>query len=206
MKKAYLLILLIISACSNTNNVPSEIKKHFNDNQIEGLNNIVDFFSEEALNNNQENFKDSFKEELLSKYLEEIDTVLKNIDYKKQKQSYSSGFSSVFDEIWEIKTDSDKELKGQKYMLPNINGQFLKYLNDLKTSNELAQFCYKATIESGDYRFLPFYFYVSDNYNEIDLDDFNNKLIISIFYLSGNDDNKRNPIKQPEPNFIQKSE
>ncbi|MCH7524630.1 MAG: hypothetical protein IIC74_06380 [Bacteroidetes bacterium] len=112
-----------------------ELEEHFNRQQIKDLNKINSFFIEEVLKN--EDFKKGIENLYKTLYTLGLETILKNIDYEKQKKIYNSISESTFNEIWEIKINTGR-FEGEEYILPRYKGKFQLYLNQLSDTNPFA--------------------------------------------------------------------
>ncbi len=176
-------IAIIVFSCENTRSTP-ELEQHFSKNQIKDLNELNDFFISEYLKSSRDNYGDSFKKMFVLEYNNGIDTLINQIDFNEQLKLYNSISKSTFDEIWEIKTNTTEMFYGEKYILPKFKGKFQSYLKGLSRTNSLAKDCWKYMEQSGDFFQLMLNIYISKNIDEINFTDFNNQLIISIYYLS----------------------
>ena len=190
-----IIVLLIVaifsfSSCKSVKST-NELDKNFNKKQIKDLNKINSFFIKECLNSQEDNFKTSFKALFEIKYKHGIDSLLNNVDYKKQKKLYKRISESTFNEIWEVRINTHEQFKGEEYITPKYKGKFQLYLKELSQTNKFASDCYKQMELSGDFYILHFDFYLMDNFDNIDFNDFNNQLVVSIYYLSMIDDNER---------------
>ena len=188
-----LLVLIFVFSFASCKNYRSslELENNFTKEQITDLNKINSFFIKEVLKPNNSNFKESFKTIFESVNLYGIDTLLNNVNYKKQKELYNDILKSTFNEIWELKTNTIEQFKGETYLLPKYKGKFQEFLKQLSKTNQLAKSCYTKMEQSGDFDILSFSNTISSKFNEIDFKDFNNQLIISIYYLSMIDDYER---------------
>ena len=189
----FLLMLFLVFPFFSCSSYKSslELENNFTKEQITDLNKINSFFIKEVLKSKKLNFKNSFKAVFELVNLHGIDTLLNNLEYKKQKKLYSDISKSTFNEIWELKTNTIEEYKGEEYLLPRCKGKFRKFLKQLSNTNQLAKACYNKMEQSGDFNMLSFNYIINTKFNEINFKDINNQLIISIYYLSIIDDLER---------------
>lgn len=182
-------IFTLFNSCQNIKTT-LELKNNFSHSQIKDLNKLTKFFNDEYLKSDTNTFKYSFKKlfETVSYY--GIDTLINQVNFHEQKRIYNS-ISSTFKEVWEIKKGYDKEFDSIEYIVPKYNGLFMNYLKDLSKSNPLGSYCYNSIREYGDFYHYKFSIYIDNNFEIIDFNDFNNQVIISIYYLSLVDDNER---------------
>jgi len=185
-----IVLALIISSCKSVQST-AELKQHFTKSQVRDLNKINNFFISEYLNSTKENYEESFKKMFEFTYNHGIDTLINEVDFRKQLKLYKSISKSTFVEIWEIKQNTDVEFSANEYILPRHKGKFQTYLKHLSKVNSLAKDCWKHMEMSGDFYHLMLSYYIVNNFDKIDFDDFNNQIIISIYYLSMFDNNER---------------
>ncbi|MBZ9652833.1 hypothetical protein [Psychroflexus montanilacus] len=118
----------------------------------------------------------------------------KNIDFEEQKKLYGKISNSTFDAIWRFceTTYYPSELKGDEICSVAM-GRYQQYLNDLGKSNpRIAKYAERIRA-SGDFYAIDIQFSeVLNDKKSFDLDDPNIQLILSIHYLSLNDQAKRN--------------
>ena len=187
-----LLILILVFSFSSCRSIKTttELELQFTKRQISDLNKISDFFIEEVMKG--EEFKKGVGNLYKTLYTVGLDTILKNIDYDKQKELYNSISSTTFNEIWEIKINTGR-FEGEEYILPKYQGKFQLYLIQLRKTNPFAEDTFEHMEASGDFSMLYFNDYINKNFHEMNFDDFNNQLIISVYFLSMIDDNERDP-------------
>lgn len=176
------ILLLSFSTCLN-NNSTSELKQYFTKNQIKNLNQINNFFISDYLKSNKEDFSQAFKNMFKQVSINGIDTLLNHVDFEKQRKLYSS-IPNTFKEIWEVNQIATGMYKGEEYIIPKYKGQFQSYIKHLGQTNLLAADCWNQMELAGDFNQGSLNFYISQNYDTIDYDDFNNQIIISIYYLT----------------------
>ncbi|MCK0109328.1 hypothetical protein MWU58_08485 [Flavobacteriaceae bacterium S0825] len=192
IQKIVLLFILIVSfsSCKGIKST-NELEKYFTKSQIRDLNKINNFFISEHLNSTRDNYGESYKKMQEFTYFNGIDALINQVGFKKQLKLYNSISKSTFDEIWEIKQNTDVEFSSEEYILPQYKGKFQSYLKYLSQTNSLAKDCWKNMEMSGDFYHLMLDYYILENFDKIDFNDFNNQIIISIYFLSLVDNNER---------------
>lgn len=183
------IILLFNLSCKSLKST-TELEQVFTKNEIKDLNRINNFFVKEYLNSSEKNFETSFKDMFQFTYSYGIDTLINRVDFNKQRKLYHS-IHHTFDEIWEVKINEHEPFKGEEYIVPKYQGKFQLFLKQLSKTNTFANLCNKKMEESGDFNMLFFDNYIIHNFDKINFTDFNNQLIISIYYLSMVDDRER---------------
>jgi hypothetical protein len=184
-------LLIFGFSCKKIETSTEQLEKYFSREQIKDLTTINSFFVSEILKNKP--YKDGIKEILETLHSNGFNSILRTVDYEKQKKLYRSISETTFNEIWEIKTDTSF-YKGEQYILPKHKGAFFNYLEELSASNnELSKICFNKLEASGDLNLFTINNYVSSNFNNINFNDFNNQLIISIYFLTAIDDYEREP-------------
>ena len=186
-----LLITILVFSFTSCRSIKttSELEHQFTKRQIRDLNKINNFFIEDVLKN--EKFKKGIENLYKTLYTVGLDTILKNVDYEKQKKLYNSISTYTFDEIWKIMTNPSERFKGEQYIGPKYKGKFQLYLRQLSNTNHFASDCFNNMEKSGDFNMLYFNTYINNNFYKMNFDDFNNQLIISVYFLSMIDDNER---------------
>jgi hypothetical protein len=119
--------------------------------------------------------------------------ILEKVDYKRQKELYESISQSTFNEIWDFQKitypESEKELKS---IASKYNGGYQKYLSELGEKNNEIKKYVEQLISAGDFESMGLLQQnIFKNPNKFDLNDSNIQLLISIHYLTQNDQQKR---------------
>lgn len=187
-------ILIISISCSKEYSSP-ELRKNFTKEQISDFKKITEFFTQQICNNNQNlNFKSCF-EKMLPELVEKgFIPILENIDFEKQKEMYNSISKSTFNEIWGFgKTIRYKDKKEYKSIGANMNGKYLTFLSDVGINNKYISEYAEMTYSIGDFESMSLLQNHIYNYpKDLDLNDINIQILISIHYLTQNDNEKRN--------------
>lgn len=197
MRKPIILIFGVIILQSNlsckSHYSATELNKNFTSDQITDLNKIREFFKSEMCLHMDSDFKTCF-ERTPHEYLEATGNPFwMNIDFEKQKELYSQISQTTFNEIWNFGKatylDNGLELKsiGAVY-----NGKYQKFLNDFGNKNKYIKKYAERVSGAGDFNSLYLtYRQILKYKKDLDLNDPNIQLIISIHYLSLNDQEKR---------------
>lgn len=183
-----IILVFNFSSCRNIITTP-ELEQHFTEKQVKDLNEINTFFIKEVLKN--DDYKQGIENLYKTLYSVGLYTLLKDINYQKQKKLYNSIAELTFNEIWEVKINSYEDFEDEEYILPKYKGKFQIFLKHLGKTNLFAADCFKHMEESGSFNMLFFNSYLNSNFDDLNFDDFNNQLIISIYLLSMIDDNER---------------
>ena len=187
-------ILIVNISCSNEYSSP-ELRKNFTKEQISDFKKITEFFTQQICNNNQNlNFKSCF-EKMLPELVESgFIPILENIDFEKQKEMYNSISKTTFNEIWGFgKTIRYKDKKEYKSIGANMNGKYLIFLRDVGINNKYISEYAEMTYSIGDFESLSLLQnHIYNNPKDLDLNDINVQILISIHYLTQNDNEKRN--------------
>jgi hypothetical protein len=187
------LLIQLNSSCSEKF-ATTEMENNFTAEQIDDLKKIRDFFENQICEKKGDDFENCF-----SKMLPELiefgwQPILEKIDYNKQKELYESISMSTFNEIWEfqkiIYPESENELKS---IASKYNGGYQKYLTELGVKNSQIRDYAKRLIKAGDFESMGLLQQnIYQNPNEFDLSDANIQILISVHYLTQNDQQKRN--------------
>ncbi len=197
MKKSLLYILgfgiFLLNLSCATKFSTSELRNNFSKEEIKDLQKITDFFKSQICKNKNSNFKTCFTEILPELIDNGWKPILIKVDFEKQKELYALISKSTFDEIWVFGKarypETGLELKsiGSKY-----NGRYQKYIAEIGLNNkEIKDYADRLT-SAGDFEsmgLLQSRIYL--NPTDFNLDNPNIQLIISIHYLSQNDNEKR---------------
>ncbi len=187
-------LIIQLNTFSSKNFATSEMKKNFTAKQIDDLEKIRDFFVNQICDGRNNNFEKCF-----TKMLPELiefgwQPILEKVDFKKQKKLYESISQSTFDEIWEFQKITYPESENNLQSIASkYNGRYQKYLTELGTKNKQIEIYAKRLIEAGDFESMGLLQQnIYKNPNEFDLNDSNVQLLISVHYLTLNDQQKRN--------------
>jgi len=119
--------------------------------------------------------------------------ILKNVDFKKQKSMYESFESNVFNEIWNIcKSRNPSEGGERKSLCLNTTGKYVRFLEAVGKRNGVLK-AYKDNLLSGGdfYGIQGIEYEVFNKTGRIDLSDPSIQILITIHYLTQNDQQKR---------------
>ena len=188
-----ILIMQLNSSCSEKF-VTTEMKNNFTAAQIDDLKKIRDFFENQICDSNDDNFKNCFSEMLPELIEFGWQPILDKVDYNRQKKLYESISLSTFNEIWEFQKitypKSENELKS---IASKYNGAYQKYLTELGEKNSQIKKYAEQIISAGAFESMGLLQQnIYKNPNEFDLNDANIQLLISVHYLTQNDQQKRN--------------
>nr|WP_319502485.1 hypothetical protein [uncultured Draconibacterium sp.] len=170
-----------------------EIKSSFNKQQINDLKVIVNFFTVEIRENENDDFVAAF-EKILPKLNESGFTpILETLDFEKQKQMYKQISPDTFGEIW---TFGKSRYRGDSITYKSIgfkySGSYFQFLEKLGKTQPVLEKYYKDCMDSGSVESYPYLQYnIKQLPDQFDLSDFNIQLLISVHYLTVNDENKR---------------
>ena len=186
-------ILLLFNSCENKNTSP-ELKKYFSLNQISDFRVITEFFAEQICQNSEKmDFKSCFKKMLPELVDRGWNPILENIDFEKQKEMYKSISTTTFNEIWsygKMRKYADKT--EYKSIGINTRGKYLNYLKNVGIKNKYVAKYTEEIYSRGDIEGMGLLQrYILKNPNDLDLNDFNIQILISIHYLTQNDHEKR---------------
>ena len=172
----------------------TEMENNFTTEQIEDLKKIRDFFENQICDGEDDNFKNCF-----TKMLPELiefgwQPILKKVDYNRQKDLYESISQSTFNEIWEFqKITYPENESGHKSIASKYNGAYQQYLTELGKKNKRIKKYVEQLKAAGDFESMGLLQQnINKNPNEFDLNDANIQLLISVHYLTQNDQQKRN--------------
>jgi len=197
MKKTFNIFILILILLANSsfsqNSKTKELKSCFNENQINDLEKIVNFFTNQIKVNENDDFKIAF-ERILPKLIENgWVPILETIDFEEQKQMYNSISIETFNEIWSSREAWNKDdTTTYKSIGFKYNGSYIKFLNKLGETQPVLKKYYEDCLSAGSVQTSG---YLQQNIKllpkQFDLNDFNIQLLIAIHYLTENDNNKR---------------
>ncbi|WP_373397892.1 hypothetical protein V8V91_25860 [Algoriphagus halophilus] len=118
--------------------------------------------------------------------------ILENVEFEEQKELYSNFESDLFSEIWKFgKARNFRENKTYKYIGLNIEGKYALFLKDLSKRNPDLKQYYESIMGAGDWEsmgLLQQRIYTNPEY--YDLKDPSIQVLISVHYLSQNDQQK----------------
>lgn len=180
-------------SCKSTYST-TELNNNFTAEQISDLNKITEFFKSQICKNENSDFKTCF-----SKILPELlefgwKPILENVDFEKQKELYNSISTSTFNQIWHFCNSKDyKSGEEFKRICSKYNGNYQKFLIEFGNNNKEIKEYADRLIGAGDFESMGLLQQrIYTNQTDLDLDNPNIQIIISIHYLSQNDHQKRN--------------
>ena len=198
MKKTFYFILAVLlvqtfySCKSQYSSI--ELKNNFTKKEIEDLNLIVEFFKDEMCFHMNSDFKACYEWTPHEYLMMTGNRFWKNIDFEDQKKLYAKISRSTFDAIWMFCETTYYPSKSKANELCSVAmGRYQQYLSELgKSNSRIAKYAEKIQA-SGDFYALDIQFSeVLNDKKSFDLNDPNIQLILSIHYLSLNDQAKRN--------------
>ena len=172
----------------------TELNKNFTSEQIADLSKITEFFKSEMCLNMDSDFKTCYERTPHEYLLATGNGFWTNIDFEEQKKLYDRISESTFNEIWMFCESTYYPSKTKaKDICAVVNGKYLKYLFDLGKKNPRIANYAKRIEASGDFSSLDLqYWEILKDKKSFNLKDPNIQLILSIHYLSLNDQSKRN--------------
>ena len=181
-------LLLICISCTKEFTSP-ELQKSFSPTEISDFKTITEFFTQQICRNNEKSeFKSCF-EKILPELIErDWNPILEKIDFEKQKELYQSISKSTFDKIWgyrKIWTATNRVY--YKTIEITRNGEYLNYLKNVEDKYKYISKYTDRIHESGGIEamgLLQNHIYL--NPEDLDLNDINIQILISIHYLTLN--------------------
>jgi len=191
--KRFILIFLIsilLTSCYDSFS-SKELRANFTDAQIKDLESSTIFFKSQICKDENLNFKDCYNSFLPDLFENGIQSIIKNIDFNDQMNTYNRFESNVFNEIWEFCETREKE-KNYKSVCSKFDGKYQNFIKDLSVKHPFLKKYYNDLIQSGDFDYS---FYLEEmlykNSDVIDFNDPNIMTLISIHFLTQNDDYNR---------------
>ncbi len=197
MRKAIIfifgVIILQLNFSCESEESTTELKNNFTTEQISDLYKIIDFFGSQICENNNSDFKTCFSEILPDLLEYGWQPILDKVDFDKQKELYNSISKSTFEEIWIFRKATSHETGLElKKVSSKYNGKYQKFLSELgKNNNEIKDYTDRL-IGFGDFESMGLLQQrIYQKPTEFDLENPNVQLLISIHYLTLNDQQKR---------------
>lgn len=188
------ILLLLVLSCTEKLNITEELSNNFNNQQIEDLDKILNFFKNQVCEDSI-GFETCIKNMAQDLSKEGYYFIGKKIDYSKQKKLYENIDQLTFNSIWSFckTTDINKDITYDSLCF-NVDGVYGDFLKQVSVKNSFYKFYYEGLINSGDFgsngKLMN---EIIKNKNSFDFEDYNNQLIISIEYLTLSDQQKRKP-------------
>jgi hypothetical protein len=195
--KILLIGFLVLQFSCKTDNSMNELKNNFTKNEIEDLKIITKFFKGQICQNQtNSDFKNCF-EQILPELLDNgYQLIINKADFNKQKELYESISKTTFDKLWGFTKLRKGYRENNKQVYKSISistvGVYMEYLKEFGKRNEyISEYTDGIYTRGaiGGYPTLESDLYL--NPNSLDLNDFNIQLIISIHYLTLNDNAQR---------------
>jgi len=190
-KTSIILVLFLLYSCT-TNFETTELKSHFDTEQISDLKVLTKFFKSKICEDNSSGFKNCY-ENIYPEFLEkDWNPILERIEYKNQIEVYKQINKSTFNDIWtfcEI-TECCPDIKYNRACL-NLDGKYFSFLKEISNSNTIVNKYTKWIIETGDIQLGYLENEILNNQSEFNLNNPNLQVILAIDYLSQNDQQKR---------------
>ena len=185
-------ILLICISCKSEFTTP-ELENNFTLNQISDFEKISQFFTQQICKNNEESdFKKCF-EKMLPELVENgWVPILENVDFEKQKEMYNSISELTFNKIWGFAKSWKYGNETAYRRIDVANSPYVLYLQDVGKKYKYVREYVEGIKQSGGIEgmgLLQKYIYL--NPNDLNLDDPNIQFLISVHYLTQNDNEKR---------------
>ena len=178
-----------------------ELERNFTSAEISDLEKLVDFFKTNLCENNTSNFNKCF-EEFAPKWIENgLDFSTDKITFAELENIYSEINQNTFDEIWDFCMTYQIRPTEREYLdvCSKKDGKYQKFLKNFGKSNKLVEKYYNQIIAAGDFNESGGI--ISQIWNErkeIDLDNPNYQVLISIHILTMNDQFLRNRMESDE--------
>ncbi len=195
MRIIFIIFLSVSSFNCSSQTTSREMKNHFSTEQISDLNKIIDFFKSQICADTQlTDFKSCF-ENLPHLVDNGYSPIFERVDFTNQKELYKSISKNTFDEIWmfcptkNYLTDTEYE----SLCAAGFGKKYSNFLTEIGMKNKSVADYADRLIESGDFGFtLYFPQQVYSNQTDFDLTDINIQVLLSIHFLSINDQFNRN--------------
>jgi len=186
-----ILIMLLNYSCSEKF-ATTEMENNFNSEQINDLEKIRDFFENQICGESKLDFGDCFKKIPHDSLYAYGNPFWEQIDFEKQKDLYKNISKSTFNEIWEFcKTTYFKSGKVNRTVCSS-NGNYQNYLTELGKKNPKIEKYAERLLSAGDWSTGNIHYQVFSDEKNFDLNNSDIQLILSIHYLTFNDQEKRN--------------
>ena len=170
----------------------TEMENNFTSEQIEDLKKIRDFFENQICDDSKSDFSDCFRKIPHDSLYAYGIPFWKQIDFEKQKGLYDNISKSTFKEIWDFgKTTNLKNGLVYKSVCSS-NGNYQNYLTELGEKNPKIEKYAEKLLWAGDWSSGNIHYQVFNDEKNFDLNNSDIQLILSIHYLTFNDQEKRN--------------
>lgn len=192
--KEYFYLFILVALLLNTSCVRSQdnedLKNHFESKEIAELEKLTSFF--DSVVQQKTLIKDiplAYKEFL--KKLSESKSLSEIVEYYRfdMKGPIEDQISTnLFNKIWVIEKSNRYKVKDSVFSSLNINtnNEYIKFLNS-NSKNIVIKKYYEGVMSSGGTS-PSLTAVLQHDYNNLDFNDFNNRLIITIHYLTLNND------------------
>ncbi|PKP43995.1 MAG: hypothetical protein CVT95_11490 [Bacteroidetes bacterium HGW-Bacteroidetes-12] len=193
--KILLIGFLILNYSCKNDDSNKELKNHFTENEIEDLKLVTAFFKEQICQNKtKSDFKKCFEEILPELVNNGWQPILERVDFDLQKKLYDKISKSTFDKIWGFsKSRKYPEKTEYKSIEVGTSGEYIDYLKEFGIKNEFIKEYTNGILSRGGIDGMgSLQNHIYQNPKDLDLTDFNIQIIISIHYLTQNDNEKRN--------------
>lgn len=192
--------LAIFVACKPEFKTP-ELERNFTSAEISDLEKLVDFFKANLCENNTSNFNKCF-EEFAPKWIENgLDFSTDKITFEELENIYAEINQNTFDEIWDFCMTYQIRPTEREFLdiCSKKDGKYQKFLKDFGKSNKLVEKYYNQIIAAGDFNESGgIISQIWNDRKEIDLDNPNYQVLISIHILTMNDQFLRNRTESDE--------
>lgn len=175
-----------------------ELDNNFTKNQIEDFQKMTVLFQTQICKDDKESFKNCFEKNLPLLLENGSNIITAKIDYNKQRQLYTSISESTFNEIWDFcKTQYRNDERNYRTVCGKHQGKYQKFLKEVGQNNPHINDYYLSMISAGDFDNsgqLETAIYQFPN--DFNLNDPNIQIILTIQYLTINDQENRKEIWQ----------
>lgn len=193
--KNILLFLIFITLISCQSNFTSpQLKNHFSEKEIDDLEKIVSFYTNQLSKNSSDNFEEVFNTTLNEFMYSTYRNNFYNLDFNKQKELYNLISDETFNEIWIYNKRYHNNDKSTvfRYVGFKYDSKYNKFLREVALKNEFIKEYTNLLEGTGSFDELNFLvLIIIENKDKFDLNDPNIQLIIAIDNLSKNDMQKR---------------
>jgi len=177
------------------------VNKFFNKSEIKDLQTILDFFENQICNT--EKIEDEFKFDCYHVFFRRLDSleVIGDVDIKisfeAQRQLYQQIEQNTFNQIWKFgKAGLEPPYDTLNQISLRYDGKYIEFLEELGHEDKLLKNYYESFIAAGTIS-PDSIAHLLKMYNDYDIKDIRVRLLISIHYLTLNDQFER---KEKYPN------
>ncbi|WP_299107326.1 hypothetical protein [uncultured Winogradskyella sp.] len=179
--KLFIICTFFILGCKPIKTTP-KLKFVFNEQELEELQILRNFFLNDILELNEENFCYDFKERIL-----ELDASgYASIKREQVNELLNSISKATFNQVWDFKSETRirNSLGIYEYLVPKKGSKYFRFLERNTKFNSQIKNYYNETMSSGDFSHSAMLNYINSDTLDFDLNNSDILMVLAVHFIS----------------------